>query len=1349
MVIKNIFWTIGILIFFVSSTRADDFPGVSYLGIEQGLSNNSVTCIFQDHKGFMWFGTYDGLNRYDGYEFSIFRKQPGNENSLLFNRVTAIEEDTRCNLWIGTLGGLSIYNAVTSKFAALSYIPVGAGKPSPLAERINAIKTDQRGNIFVATNNTGLLVYRKDATTASQIPYSSLPRYDVVALEFDEEQRLWLFIRNEGLCQYDLATNTIRMVNNTVRNGNCLKADSSGNMFVGASNGVYELKQHTNTLLPVFPTADNVVHFTFLKNRDLWIATDGGGIFIRHVETGVITPLRTAEGQPAISSPAVYGIYQDKDSRIWIGTLRGGINVIDPGKARFKTIRHDPLNKNSLVDNFASSFSEDSSHNLWIATDGGGLSYWNRTANRFINYQHEKGNSRTPAGDLVTTVISDTDGRVWMSFWNNGISRFNPQSGTFETFTCFNPITHKEDRNVWRLYKDKQQQIWASTFDFGSLYRFNRQKNTFELFDDKLVDLLTIAEDRAGGLWVGEHNTLIKIDPIQKKHQQYTIGSRVRAIHEDRAGHFWIGTEDSGLLLFDRHKGTFTRYTEKNGLCSNAVLNILEDDKGYLWLSTYNGISKFDPFVLKFTNYSASDNLQSNQFNYNAALLLQSGEMVFGGIKGFNIFRPSQIYANETAPAVFISGIKINNVPIEADGSYISKHSSDQVQEIKLPFNKATLSLDFVALEYTSPDKISYAYRLAGRDEEWIYTGRSRSVNYTSLHEGKYIFKVKATDTDGNWTGKEQQLIILVLPPWYRSWWAYLLYSLAGAALIYAWLRYLSQKNRMAFEVAWAKKETEREKELNEKKLSFFTNVSHEFRAPLTLIISPLKELLYHPEKSAGTGDLAIVYRNARRLLSLVDQLLLFRKADTEENKLKIVRLNFSALCQEVYICFSQQAKMKDITYEFNCDQPDIELFVDREKMEILLFNLFSNALKFTPPGGKVSITMEEGDYTLTLKVRDSGCGIEDHIGDRLFERFYQEKNKYASVNSGFGIGLYLVKQFTDAHKGTIAYQSEINNGTQFTLVLQKGYSHFAGEYIQEEITPTPQFLQELVEDTTPVIPVPSKAELEEIITDKKVILVVDDNADIRGYLSQIFKDQFIVYEAVDGETALQLALQRIPDLVISDVVMGVMTGVELCRKIKEEPSLAHTPVILLTASLSSDVKLTGLECGADDYITKPFDKDLLIARVNNILRNRNVLQQYFFDRITLKKNYTKIPTIYKEFLERCITVVEKNIDNEEFSIRTLVKEMNMSHSSLYKKVKATSGQSINAFIRLIRLRKAAMLLLSTDINVSEAAFRVGISDARYFRRQFVKLFGMPPSEYIRKYKGSFDDTYNLTEWKS
>lgn len=1342
-----------IAIFGSTKILANDFPAISYLGIEQGLSNNAVTSIYQDHNGFIWVGTIDGLNRYDGYQFKIFRNQLNDSNSLVFNRVTFIEEDPSFNLWIGTTQGVSIFNQVASGFSSAHYVPFGEKQSRKITSGIHEIKSDKYGNVFIATVNTGLLVYKKGSESALQIPYAGKINYDPTSIAFDSEQRVWLYIRGQGLCQYDYKTNTIRIINSSIKNGNCLKIDNEGHLFLGTDNGVFQYTISTNIFSPVFHSANRIVRLSIMANRDLWIASDGGGIFIMNPVTRKVAPFQGIAGETRLTSSAVFDIYQDKENRVWIGTLRGGINIIDAKKNRFKTIRHDPLNKNSLVNDYVISFCEDVNRNIWIGTDDGGLSYWDRKKNSFINYQHEPGDRQSISNNSVTSIVSDHNNDIWVGTWNGGINRFNKQSRSFEKFPCINTITNQEDRNVLILYEDKEKTLWASTFISGGLYFFNAQKKMFESFDEKLTDLLTLAEDRNNNFWAGNHNMLIEIDRLQKKHRKYNIGSCVRAIHEDKAGHFWIGTEGRGLLLFDRIKGTFTAFSEKDGLCSNTVLTILEDEKGYLWLSTFNGISRFDPASRKFVNYSQSDGLQSNQFSCNAALALQSGELVFGGIRGLNVFFPDRIYNSTNIPLVFITGVKINNIPIEADNSYITKSSLFQIREIKLPFDKATLSLDFVALEYTSPDKISYAYYLEGRDDDWNYAGKNRTVNYTRLHEGKYIFKVKATDADGIWNGKEQTLTIIVLPPWYRSWWAYLLYFTTGVSLIYAYTKYKEQKTRLAYEIAWAKKETEKERELNEKKLSFFTNISHELRAPLTLIINPVRELLYHPEKLSQTNDLSIVYRNARRLLSLVDQLLLFRKADAESGKLKIAKLNFSALCREVYICFSHQAQTRNIDYEFMCDKPDIELYADREKMEIVLFNLLSNALKFTPDGGKVSFEIEESPDKIKLKISDSGYGIEENVGDKLFERFYQEKNKLTSSNPGFGIGLYLVKKFIEAHKGEISYESTKDKGTQFMLDLKKGIDHLHEQYIHEEVSETPVFLHELTGDNMPeekaVTIHEDKLQLPEIVSDKKAVLLVDDDCEIREYLAQVFKDRFIIYEAENGEMGMQLALKYIPDIIISDVVMQGMTGVELCAGIKAAPALNHIPVILLTASSSSDIKLKGIECGADDYITKPFEKELLIARVDNILKSRNTLQQYFFDKITLQETSIKISEEYKDFLEKCIAVVEKNLGNDDFSIKLLAKEMNMSHSSLYKKVKATSGSSVSAFIRLIRLRRAAVFLLTSDTNINEVAYQVGISDPRYFRRQFVKLFGMPPTEYVKKYKSSFSKKFNVTEWTS
>jgi signal transduction histidine kinase/DNA-binding response OmpR family regulator len=966
--------------------------------------------------------------------------------------------------------------------------------------------------------------------------------------------------------------------------------------------------------------------------------------------------------------------------------------------------------------------------------------------------------------NFVTDILIDFKNEIWAATWGNGVNRFNKQSHTFEHFNCVNTELGREDKNHFLLYQDKRHTLWAGSCLEGGLYCFNRQLEKFELYDYRLKNILAMYEDNSGRLWAGDFSSLIQIDQINKKHRRYQIGYAIRSILEDKNGNFWVGTEGGGLLLFDPANGRFTRFSEREGLTNNSILKILEDKKNNLWISTFNGISMFNTITKKFMNFSQSDGLQSNQFNYNAGSILRSGEFVFGGIKGLNIFYPDSIMSNRRPLTVLLTGLKVNNVTLRDDNTYIAKRTRDKVECIKLPFNKAVLAIDFVALNYSASDRIRYAYYLEGWDKGWNYVGKTRTANYTRLNEGSYVFHVKAIDAAGIWNAWEENLVIEILPPWYRAWWAYLLYATIFCTLIYIYVRYKSQRDRQAYEIALARIETEKQKELNEKKLSFFTNISHEFRAPLTLIIDPVKELLHHPEKRAGAVDLHIVYRNARRLLSLVDQLLLFRKADTEGDKLKLARVNFYELCQEVYICFSHQAKARNINYEFSGGNPSLELLVDREKMEIILFNLLSNALKFTPPGGKVTLEILENPdrpSVVEVLISDTGCGIDQGIGNQLFEKFYQVKNGQSAVHKGFGIGLYLVNQFVQAHKGSIVYESIIGKGTRFTISLPAGtplgQSAGQNEWNQDQAPERkPVLLEELIADleadtgsTWPEAQQNTITEkglpgLPDIVSEKKSILLVDDNTSIREYLSRIFNDRFLVYEAENGELGLQMAETYMPDIIISDVIMNGMTGVDFCNKIKADPELSHIPVILLTATTSSDIKLKGIECGAEDYITKPFEKELLIARVDNILKNRNTIQQYFLDTVTLRKNKTKVSASYRDFLDRCIRVIEKEIDNENFTIKSFAREMGMSHSSLYKKVKSVSGLSLNAFIRFLRLRKAALLLLSSDTNINEAAFRVGINDAKYFRSQFHKLFGMNPSEYVKKYKDSFNRDFNV-----
>ncbi|MBO9729431.1 MAG: response regulator [Chitinophaga sp.] len=1349
--VRKICFVILGMVIFLNHIFATGYP-IKYLGLEDGLSNNAVTSVYQDHQGFMWFGTYDGLNRYDGYKFKIYRNKIGDSTSLLDNGIYTLADDIHHQLWVGGRRGVCIFNPVNETFSSPGYLPANSKTARKITGNIHIIKSDDTGILLIGTEKDGLLLFRDGVATGQQIPlniqHAGITNYEVTAIAFTGKYA-WIFVQGIGLCQYDIARQHLNIVCRDIPRGNCLTIDQSGTLWLGTDNSVVRYIPATGKYDGnILPENSKIVHLYTDKEGTLWCASDGNGIYLK-LAADAAAHAFTPPGSPQqLNSNSVYSIYEDREGRKWIGTLRGGINMIAP--------RHNPfelmvLNKNPdarAIDNFIFCFCEDVHHNIWIGTDGGGLKYWNRSNNSWTAYQHDFSRAAGISSNFVTSIIADSQQDLWMSTWFGGVNRYTANTGAFEHYICFNPYTRAAENNVWIVYEDHQQELWASTTNNGTLYRLNRQQNRFDLFDSSLVNLQCLAEDKAGNFWGGNYSSLIKIDRARKQHQRFDIGYTVRSIHEDQHGDFWVGTDGGGLLRFDRNTGQYKRFSTSEGLPSNSILRILEDKSGNLWLSTFNGLSRFDPAKNNFRNFSASDGLQSNQFSFNAALQLTSGEFVFGGIKGFNIFYPDSIYPQNTIPPVLLTAIRVNNASITQQENYVTRRSQEEVQEITVPYDKATIAFDFVALEYTLPDKISYAYRLRGWDNNWNYVGQTRTANYTHLREGTYVFEIKASNADGRWSRDISTVTLIVLPPWYRTWWAYLLYISSTLAAVYAYIRYKAREERLKYEIKLAHLENEKEKELNEKKLSFFTNISHEFRTPLTLIINPLKELV----QDKDNRDLSIVYRNARRLLSLVDQLLLFRKADQEGDHLKIARLDIVNLCQEVYLCFSQQARIKNINYQFNSPDTTIEIYGDSEKLEIALFNLLSNAFKFTPDNGSIIFEVSDAPDTVTITVKDSGCGIEGSVGNRIFEKFRRAQDHKESLQTGFGIGLYLVKHFIENHHGSISYQSKVNEGTAFLITLKKGRTHFAGTPLQESTGQKSAFLEELTAasamPTATDTPIDSK-EIEgptTTITEKKSILLIDDHDEIRQYLQQLFKDQFIIYEADNGTSGFAAVQQYMPDLVISDIQMQGMDGVELCTKIKQTATLSHIPVILLTGSSASDTRLKGLEGGADDYITKPFEKDFLMAKVHNIIKNRNLLQQYFFDRITLKNTNIKVPAEYQDFLKRCIEIIEDNLENEEFSIKKFTLEIGMSHSSLYKKVKSISGQTINSFIRSIRLRKAAVLLLKENYTITQAAMQVGIGDIKYFREQFVKLFGMNPSDYVKKYRHSFNRDFNVTE---
>jgi signal transduction histidine kinase/ligand-binding sensor domain-containing protein/DNA-binding response OmpR family regulator len=1356
--ISDLFGWLLFVSYFIQPVAARELP-VRLLGIEQGLSNNAVMSICQDHNGFLWIGTYDGLNRYDGYKFRVFHNIIGDTTSLATNTIYSIEEDDKHCLWVGGQKGLSMYNVLTSKFSTIRFSSL-SGSIVNIEDNIHIVRSAGADGILVATQHNGLLVFKSGNPTGQQIPLTDKfsVNYDATGLEVGTDHRLWVFVQHEGLFRYDPSQQKLIKVSNNILQANCLRVDGKNRLWLGNDEGVFLFDEHTNSFSGSFmPIKAKIVTMRADRRGVLWIGSDGAGLWSVPDNASSAGSVLGDDGKPLINSNSVYAIYEDAEGRKWIGTLRGGINIIDPAPLPFGKVVYQPPSGGDLVDNFILSFCEDVKGNVWIGTDGAGLRYWERAKNSYRIFRHSSSEPNSISSNFITSIIHDHVGDFWMSTWFGGVNRYNKATGKFEKFTCYNTVTNADENNVWFLFEDSQKTLWAGATNEGSLYYFDRALNKFVLFDNSLTNLQCMTEDKEGNLWGGSYTTLIRIDRKQRKHTLYNFGYAVRCLHDDSDNGLWIGTQGGGLYLFSKKDGHFTQFTTKDGLPSNMLLQILEDKSGNLWISTFNGLVKFNPKNRTFRNFTQFDGLQSNQFSFNAAAALSSGEFLFGGIKGFNYFYPDSVHYGEESSRVFLDGVRVNDRSIGDDTSFISGRDMERVTQITVPFNKSTLSLDFLALNFAGADKIKYAYYLDGWDKNWNYIN-ARTANYSRLAAGSYDFKVKVSGPDGKWGHEAQLLRIVILPPWYRTWWAYCLYVLIFAGSIYLYIEYARRQERLKFEIKLAQLESEKEKNLSERKLSFFTNISHEFRSPLTLIIDPLKKAMTQTGGKMPAEDLAVAHRNARRLLSLVDQLLLFRKADSGGDILKISDVDIVALCHEVYQCFAQQASSRQIDYPFSAPSQPIRIQGDYEKIEIALFNLLSNAFKFTPNGGRIEFALKETGVGVSIKISDTGVGIPQSDLNKVFDKF-QQVHANNKGTAGFGIGLFLVRNFIERHKGTVVCKSAPGEGAVFTISLLKQIPDLGEEYIMEtpagEAQPRKfELLEELMEEERVVVEssgvlmessgAPGEGKTaEEVITDKKSILLIDDNIEILQYLQRLFSSKYLLYSAENGVDGLRVAEEQIPDLIISDINMAGMDGLELCSKIKQSGSLGHIPVILLTAATTSETKLKGIEGGADDYFTKPFDSEHLSARVEALLKNRNMLQRYFLDSITLKETTVKVPKEYQDFLRKCIAIIEENIDNEEFNMKKFSKAMGMSHSRLNQKVKAISGQRLNAFIRSIRLRRAAVLMLTENLNVSQAAYQVGINDTRYFREQFVGIFGITPSEYIKKYRQSFNPQLN------
>ena len=1328
---------------------------VSYLGIEDGLANNAVTTVYKDKKGFMWFGTYDGISRYDGYNFLSFRNEPNDANSLINNRIVSIC-GTQNEVWIATKGGLSVYSYLTNRFSSRYSVNPVTGKNEKVNFVINDIK-EYKSKMYIGTAGRGLLYCPTKGGEIKFIPLYVKGKlqldYHVQGIDFDKSGRMWAFVQGVGIVVMDTKTNKLSVVYSDVWRGTCVFYDAFSNFWVGMDDGVLKFNA-INKTAHIYHNQEvqyPVANFMYKPDtKELWIATNGNGVVKYNYSSDNFSSLNANFNDKKLNSNAVSSLYLANDNRVWIGTLRGGINRVEYKKSPFLTVSRNEKLSNTLSSDFILSLCEQDKDQLWVGTDGAGASLWNRKNNTFINYSHNPNNTNSLSNNFVTAIEKDAKG-TWFGTYGGGVCLFNNQTHSFKRYRLVNPKFNITQKNVWVLFRDKNNFLWVASPDEEGLYRYNETTDTFDFVDAKIRGVISIAEDAQGYLWLGNFTKLYKLNPKTLKSQEFDINYPVRSIVAVSKTKMLVGTEGSGLMIFNPQTSKKQFLTQKNGISNNSVLNIVRDNQGYYWGSTYNGLFKYNANNQKIVSYDIADGLQSNQFNYNAALKLSTGEIVFGGIKGFNVIDTKISSLTHSFPKLMITSIKVNNKALEESGVTVFG-----IDRLKLPYDESMLNIDYAALEYSLPEKISYAYFLEGWDSQWHYVDNIRSANYSKLTEGDYVLKIKSTNAEGVWNSKAISLPITISPPWYRSSFAYFIYVLFIAFVIYIVDKYQRKQAQLKYEVQLSQDLAKQEKELNEKKLTFFTNISHEFRSPLTMIINPLKDIMYGDNQKIDFGAIQMVYSNSRRLLSLVDQLLLFRKTETETGKLKVAHIDIVELCKEVFSCFVHHAKSKKIDYSFSISEEKVYVYADKEKIEMALFNLISNALKFTEKeNGAVSVNLRTTENQVIINVVDNGEGVSDADKNKIFELFYQSNKNIKNKRKGFGIGLYLVKQFVSQHHGEVRCFDNEKGGSVFEIKLPLGKEHFGDIEIREDLSDRTLFLEDVLEEKALQEDLLEKTEEEaitdELVKDAKSILVVDDNPQIRNYLRKILSPKYRVAAAESAELALEIIRKIQPDLVISDVVMGDMNGVSFCKYIKTEEDLKHIPVILLTGGTSEDVKLKGAEVGADDHITKPFDNDYLLARINGILSRRDSVQNYLLNSVTKNVASPKLSDEDKKLLDKIVEVIDSKLDIENFNVQDLALELGMSHSLVYKKIKKITGKSVNEFTRNLRLRKVATLLITTDLQISQAASMAGFGDIKYFRKQFQQFYDMNPSEFKKKYQNVKDNKYILNEsfWKS
>lgn len=1327
---------------------------------DEDLSNSLINQVYQDRKGFVWIATENGLNKFDGMKFNIYKHSSEDSTSLKNNYVRTIFEDSSGNFWVGCINGLMKYDWATNSFREIKMYKDGNLVSPHITRMIEA----RNGDIWVATSGQGIFFIKKgEREFHANLQLTNLLVSNYLNSIFEDSKgNLWIGSENNGLNLYNPVTNQIKAftapANISSNNISSITEDKQGNIYVGTlTGGLNKYNEQTKIFEAI--GADNntqllIKDLLLTKENILYIGTDGQGLKLYNRERNIVEDYKITSAPFDFSKGKVHSILQDRDNNLWLGIFQKGIIFI-PGTEKkfdyygFKSLKNNPIGSSSVM-----SIYKDKEGITWVGTDNEGIYGINNRGERVAHFMQTS--LFSSISNIILSIFEDSNNNMWVGSYTKGLAKLNRKTGNCEY------IPELLNEKIYCIAEDSEKNLLIGTYGSG-FFRLNLASGKMTHYesrksenDDFSIDELSndwindILFDSEGLIWIAHYKGVSCYNPKKNSFLNYLNQNTILphtvayTLFEDKAGNIWIGTSD-GLNIFNKKEQSVKSYSTRDGLPNNVICGIREDNERNIWISTYFGISKFIVSENRFINYYTGDGLQGNEFTRGAKFEDAAGKIYFGGIYGVTSFYPKDITEAKKELKVLVTDFFLFNRAVKmgdkSGGNEIVSTSVMDADQFTLAYNDNTFSIEFSALEFSNPERIVYQYMIEEISQDWLnsYPGMGR-VTYTNLNPGTYTFKLRAKDHDNY--SDVKTIRIIITPPWYQSPWAYAAYAVLSVLLVLFIANYIYARIRHRQE------EMRRQhlEQINEAKLQFFINISHEIRTPMTLIINPLEKLLSENKDQKLQKTYVMIYRNGLRILRLINQLMDIRKLDKGQMQLHFRETDIIGFIDDLMMTFEYSAQRKNINFNFRHEVDRLNVWIDLNNFDKVLLNIISNAFKYTPDNGNITIDLSTGQDEnvrgalskyFEISVTDNGIGIDKDKIEQIFERFYQISNDFTNSNFGTGIGLHLSKSLVELHHGTIFAENRPGMpGTRFIIRLPLGSDHLIAKELEngEEYKVAPDRISPAYVSNELLNKIDFEGGDKRIKPRTKYrILVVEDEDEIREYIKDELSSEYRVTVSENGKEALDLILTEKPDLIISDVMMPEMDGITLSRKVKQNININHIPIILLTAKSTPENKIEGLDIGADAYVSKPFNTELLKSTVANLIENRERLKSKFSGQQQPEDRIQKIELKSSDeiLMQRIMKIINENLSNPELNVEMLAVNVGMSRVHMHRKLKELTNQSARDFIKGIRLRQAAALLSGKKLTISEVAYAIGFSNLSHFSNSFREFYGMSPKEYL------------------